>query len=172
MTLSKPETYTPTLLTLCRVGEPGFDLDALKKLFTEYQQFLGIDLGFQGFAVELTGLPGKYHPDKRGQLYLARYKNEPAGCVAIYEYNQSENICELKRLYVRPAFHGKGIGKVLFATAIEDAKALGYEKLYLDSLKRLASARKLYDAFGFEEIAPYNENPQPDVYYMELALTD
>ncbi len=155
-------------LLIKTVTESGSDLDAVKTLFTAYNDFLDIDLDFQNFAEELASLPGKYHPNKNGQLYLACWNDEPVGCAAFYQFE--EKTCELKRLYVSPNVQGKGIGKALMQQAITDATAMGYQRLLLDSLKRLKSARKLYEAFGFNDIDPYNVNPHDDVYYMALDL--
>lgn len=143
------------------------DLAAIRALFMEYQDFLDIDLDFQDFGAELAKLPGKYAPPT-GRLFLARCEGKPAGCVAFYR--MEEGVCELKRLYVSPPFVGKGIGKALFDRALEEAKAAGYTTMRLDSLRRLKDAGKLYEQYGFREIAPFNKNPHHDVYYMEKAL--
>jgi len=148
--------------------DENFDLETIKNLFREYNEFIGIDLNFQDFEKELETLPGKYHPAQRGQLYLALWDESIAGCTAIYQLE--EGICELKRLYVKLQFQGLRIGKSLIERAITDARCFGFEKMYLDSLCRLKSARTLYEKMGFYEIKPYNHNPYPDVYYMALNL--
>lgn len=155
-------------LTIHPLTDPEFDLEELKALFHEYNAFIGIDLGFQNFEAELDALPGKYHPLKSGQLYLARWNGEPAGCAAIYQIQLGT--CELKRLYVKPQFQGFRIGKTLLAHTIQDARQLGYRQMVLDSLRRMSSAQGLYQKMGFREIQPYNHNPYPDVYYMALDL--
>lgn len=142
-------------------------LHEVQSLFREYNDFLGFDLCFQGFEEELASLPGKYAAP-HGQLYLALMKDEITGCVAFYRL--SEGICELKRLYVRPAFQGHGIGKLLMQRALDDAKSLHYRIMRLDSLRRLTSAEPLYTKFGFTEIAAFNNSPLDDVYYMERTL--
>jgi GNAT superfamily N-acetyltransferase len=147
--------------------DDGFDLDAVKKLFGTYQQFLDINLDFQGFERELAELPGKYAPPS-GNLYLALWEREPIGCTAFYP--MAADMCELKRLFVLPGHQGKAVGKQLLERAMQDARARGYRVMRLDSMRRLASAGKLYEKFGFREISPYNQNPQPDAYYMERAL--
>lgn len=142
-------------------------LETLRGLFREYNDYLGFNLDFQGFEQELAALPGKYAAPS-GRLYLATYNGEIAGCVAFYKL--SEGICELKRLYTRPAFQGKGIGRALIERALTDAKSTGYRTMRLDSLRRLVSAGKIYENFGFSEISAYNVNPLDDVYYMERVL--
>lgn len=154
--------------TIIRLKETGFDLTALKQLFQDYLTFLEIDLTFQNFQQELDQLPSKYAPSHRGQLYLAQYEGQFVGCAGLYQF--SETIAEVKRVYVDPNYQGKGIGRALMEVAIADAKAFGYEQLYLDSLKRLGNARRLYEKLGFVEIPPYNVNPYDDVYYMALDL--
>lgn len=143
------------------------DRSLVETLFTEYQKSLGIMLDFQSFDKELALLPDKYSPPK-GNIVIAWESNQPAGCVAWYELEKT--ICEVKRLYVRPAFRGRNIGKQLLDYAIDAARVSGYEKLRLDSLERLKGAAKLYEHYDFRRIAPYNENPHPDVYYLELNL--
>lgn len=136
-------------------------------LFREYQQFLGIDLEFQSFESELAALPGKYAQPK-GDIVLARVGEKVVGCISWYPL--APGIAEIKRLYVRPAARGLGAGKALFSHALEAIRESGYGKVRLDSLERLTEAAKLYETFGFRRIQPYNHNPFPDVYYMELNL--
>lgn len=156
-------------MTDCTISHAGTraDIAAIRGLFMEYQQFLRIDLDFQDFGAELAGLPGKYAPP-RGALLLARCGREAAGCVAFYPL--SESVCELKRLYVRPAHAGKGVGRALLEHALAEAANAGYATMRLDSLRRLTEAGKLYRHYGFREIAPYNHSPEPDAYHMERAL--
>lgn len=144
------------------------ELADIRILFREYNDFLGISLDFQDFEAELAVLPGKYSAEKRGRLYLVTWGESPAGCGAFYEF--APTICEVKRLYLRPEFQGKGIGKALLLQCLSDAKAYGYQTVRLDSLHRLKAARKLYETLGFQEIQPYNVNPHNDVYYMEREL--
>lgn len=143
------------------------DLPSVKELFREYEATLNIPLDFQGFEEELAGLPGKYAPPK-GNLWLVCESGMPAGCVAVRPLE--EGVCEIKRLFVRSAFAGHGIGRALMDTAIAFAKQAGYAKLRLDSLKRLKAAAMLYKRYPFYEIPAYNENPHPDIYYLEMAL--
>lgn len=148
-------------------AETREDIAAIRALFIEYQRFLSLDLDFQNFGAELAALPGKYAPP-RGRLLLARIGGEVAGCAAFYP--MSDKVCEFKRLYVRRAFAGKGVGRALLEAAIAEAREVGYSHMRLDSLRRMAEAGKLYTQYGFYEIAPYNENPYDDVYYMEREL--
>ena len=156
-------------MTQCTVSEATTreDIAAIRSLFIEYQNYLDIDLDFQDFGVELAKLPGKYSsPD--GRLLLARCNGEVAGCVAFYRMDA--NTCELKRLYVRRDHKGKGVGRALFERAMAEAKAANYDTMRLDSLRRLREAEELYKHYGFTEIAPFNENPHADVYYLERKL--
>jgi GNAT superfamily N-acetyltransferase len=143
------------------------DRPVVEALFREYQQSLGIDLDFQSFDEEMAALPGKY-ARPRGDILLAFHGGKPAGCIAWYPLKA--DICEIKRLYVRPVARGQQLGKYLLEYAIMAVRRQGYRKLRLDSLARLKKARKLYESFAFRPIAPYNVNPFPDVYYLELDL--
>jgi len=136
-------------------------------LFKEYEEYLDIDLSFQDFEREVSNLPGAY-ASPQGCMLLAEYDGKIAGCVALKKIG--EGICEMKRLYVRPAFRGKKIGRRLAETIIDEARKKGYKRMRLDTLKRLAEARALYHAMGFAEIEPYVYNPLDDVIYMELEL--
>jgi putative acetyltransferase len=155
------------MLEIKQYTDPEFNLETVRTLFQAYQNFLGIPLDFQDFERELANLPGKYAPPT-GNLYLAQWEQQPVGCAAFY--GMSNDICEIKRVFVLPEFHGKRIGKQLMARTIQDATLAGYRCMRLDSLRRLKSAYSLYQKFGFYETAPYNHNPHPDVYYMEKAL--
>ena len=150
------------------VVEDGPDLETIGILFREYQDFIEVSLCFQSFDEEIASLPGKYSAEKQGCLYMAKMNGEPAGCVAWYL--ASEGTCELKRLFVRPQFHGKGLGRALLQRAIQDAGEAGYQTMILDTLRRLESAGRLYQKFGFTEIEPYNVNPQSDVAYFSKSL--
>lgn len=142
-------------------------MEAIRALFIEYQDFLGVDLCFQDFQAELDTLPGKYALPK-GNLYLALKEGEPVGCAAFYPLES--DTAEIKRVYVKPSTQGSGLGKALFERVLADAKAAGYKMVRLDSLRRLEKAYQLYLKYGFKEVAPYNVNPHPDVYYMERPL--
>jgi ribosomal protein S18 acetylase RimI-like enzyme len=142
-------------------------LSQVRGLFEEYAASLGVDLCFQGFEEELAGLPGSYSPPS-GRLLLAVQDDEAAGCVALRRMEQ--DVCEMKRLYVRPAFQGLGIGRMLVERVIEEARDAGYRRMRLDTLPTMISARALYRRIGFHEIAPYRSNPVEGVTFLELDL--
>ena len=128
---------------------------------------LGVDLSFQHFAEELAGLPGKYGKPY-GRLYLAYHQTELAGCVALRPFD--DTTCELKRLFIRPAFRGKRAGEKLVEKAIEAARLIGYTGMSLDTLPTLASAIHLYQKLGFHEIPAYYHNPLQEVLFFRLDL--
>jgi len=144
-------------------------IEETRRLFREYEQFLGVDLCFQGFEAELAGLPGRYGPPT-GALLMALDGEHAAGCVALREIGQG--ICEMKRLYVRPAYRGLDLGRQLARSIIGQAISLGYSLMRLDTLDTLRQAMGLYEALGFTRTAPYYDNPLPGVVYWERALTE
>jgi ribosomal protein S18 acetylase RimI-like enzyme len=144
------------------------DIDIIRSLFLEYQQWLNFSLCFQGFDQELASLPGKYSPPK-GRLYLAKDNGTLAGCIALRPMEEKD-ICEMKRLFVREEFRGKGIGKILTEKILLDAKEIGYHTMRLDTLQRMETARALYKKLGFTVIPAYYNNPLDEVVYMELNL--
>jgi len=144
------------------------DIQMVRELFLEYAASLGFDLCFQSFETELAELPGDYAPP-RGRLLVARYESQPAGCVAMHRI--AEDVCEMKRLYVRPDFRGKGIGKALALFLVEAARQIGYLCMRLDTVEPvMKEAVAMYRRLGFREIPPYRPNPIPGAIYMELEL--
>jgi len=140
----------------------------VRELFLEYAQSLGFSLCFQSFDTELAGLPGDFAPPK-GRLLLADFGAEAAGCVALHMIDN--DIGEMKRLYVRPQFRGKGLGKALAERIIVEALEIGYKKLRLDTVEPvMRTAVAMYRQLGFREIAPYRPNPIEGALYMELQL--
>jgi len=145
------------------------DRATVAALFGEYVSSLAEDISFQNVDDELRTLPGKY-ARPGGVVLIARDGAEAAGAVA---YRMVEpGVCEMKRLYVRPAFRGRDIGRELANELIEDARAQGYRTMLLDTLASMQSARALYRDLGFVAVAPYYDNPLPGVMYMALELTD
>ena len=144
------------------------DMATLRALFLEYQDWLGVDLCFQGFEAELASLPGNYAPPAGG-VWLAHVEGALAGCVGLRPHDGGT--CEMKRLWVRPAFRGLGLGRRLAATAIAAARRAGYRTLCLDTLAFMDQARALYQTLGFHEIPAYYDNPLEDVRYLELDLS-
>lgn len=138
-----------------------------KRLVKEYSASLGIDLGFESFDREMADFPGAY-ARPAGRLLLAIEKGDATGVVALRKL--SENTCEMKRLYVRPDFRGKGIGRELATRVIQEARGIGYARMRLDTLSSLKEAVSLYKSLGFRRIAPYRFNPHEGVIYMELTL--
>ena len=145
-------------------------IENIRSLFIEYPDLSGLNfsLCFQGFDKELAGLPGKYAPPK-GRLYLAEHDGTTAGCIALRPMDE-EDVCEMKRLYVREEFRGKGIGRLLTEKILSDAKTIGYHTMRLDTLQRMEAARTLYAKLGFKIIPAYYDNPMEEVVYMELKL--
>ena len=143
------------------------NLVCIRQLFIEYAEAIGIDLSFQDFADELADLPGEYVPPAGG-LLLALVNGEPGGCVGLRPFG--EGICEMKRLYVRPAFRGRGIGLELANTIIDQARTVGYERMRLDTIPSMKPAITLYESLGFKIIKPYRYNPIEGAQFMELIL--
>ena len=146
------------------------DIEDARRLFREYETSLGIDLCFQNFEQELAGLPGRYAaPD--GALLLARAGQAGlAGCVALRPLPPEDGICEMKRLYLRDAFRGRGVGRLLAEAIIAEARGIGYRRMRLDTLPSMRRAIPLYRSLGFTDIPPYTENPVEGVLFLEKKL--
>ena len=160
------------------------DIELARALFLEYAQWLKVDLCFQGFDGELATLPGAYAPP-RGRLLLAGAPDEAFACIALRPL-ESEGGCgcggegasagmdaltgEVKRLYVQPVHRGEGWARRLAQVLLDEARAIGYRELKLDTLSWMSPARALYASLGFRECAPYYRNPLPGVVYMSLVL--
>jgi len=143
------------------------DIKMVKMLFAEYADSLDFGLDFQDFEEELANLPGGYAPPS-GCLLLAKYKDQLAGCVALRQI--SEEVCEMKRLYVRPEFRCLGIGRALAQAIIEQARRIGYIYMRLDTVPSMEIARTLYTSLDFKQISPYRHNPIEGAVFMELKL--
>ena len=139
-----------------------------RQLFEEYASWLEINLCFQNFDKELASLPGDYALP-RGRLFLAIEDDQLAGCVALRPL--PDRACEMKRLYVRPTFRGRGLGRKLVATILEAAREIGYERMLLDTLPgKMDQALAMYRRLGFKEIEAYYDNPVEGATFMELSL--
>jgi putative acetyltransferase len=156
-----------SMLEIAQAEMPAQIEDA-RRLFREYAASLGIDLCFQGFDAELADLPGTYAPP-RGRLLLAVDGQQLLGCVALRP--QEGGACEMKRLYVRNEARGRGVGLALAQAVIAEARALGFQRMRLDTLPTMEDAIRLYRALGFHDIPPYYHNPVEGALYLELALT-
>ena len=156
-------------LRMTQASSPA-QIAQVRELFLEYANSLGFSLCFQSFDQELAGLPGDYSPPD-GCLLIAEYEGEVAGCVALHKLEPG--VCEMKRLYLRPAFRGKGLGRKLAETILNEARKIGYGRLRLDTVGPvMKDAVALYRALGFREIAPYRPNPMEGTLYMELVLSE
>jgi putative acetyltransferase len=154
-------------LQLVTVSAPGPELEAVRELFVEYAKSLGFSLCFQGFDRELAALPGDCAPPG-GALLLATVGDKVAGCVGVRGLDARR--CEMKRLYVRPAFRRTGLGRKLTGAALAAARAAGYRRMYLDTLPAMKEARALYGSLGFTPCAPYYDNSCAGSDCFELEL--
>src|SRR5687767_14473558 len=144
------------------------EMGLVRELFREYQAGLNIDLCFQSFEEELASLPGRYAPPQGTVLFAERAEGGISGVVAMRAL--SPFTAEMKRLYVRPAFHGAGLGRALAEAVIDTARRRGYGRLRLDTLPTMVAAIALYRKLGFVDIPPYTVNPIEGAVYLELAL--
>ena len=147
------------------------ELDATRAIFQEYADQLGVDLGFQSFDTELATLPGEY-ADPRGALLLAWVGGALAGCCALRPLDNADyaNASEMKRLYVRKAFRGFGLGRQLVEAALDAARTAGYSCVLLDTLVEMEAARALYEDLGFTEVAPYYYSPLAGAHYLKVDI--
>jgi putative acetyltransferase len=149
-------------------AESPTQMAQIRELFLEYAKSLGFSLCFQNFDKELAGLPGDYAPPQ-GRLLLAEYEGEVAACVALHKVEPG--ICEMKRLYLRSQFRGKGLGRTLAERIVAEARQIGYRHMRLDTVEPIMKdAVAMYRKLGFKEIAPYRPNPIAGAIYMELEL--
>ena len=149
-------------------AESPDQIEKARELFIEYAESLGFSLCFQNFEQELAGLPGDYAPPS-GRLLLAEYRGQPAGCVALHRLGPG--VCEMKRLYLRPQFRGRGLGRLQAEAIMAEARAIGYSKMRLDTVEPvMPNAVAMYRRLGFREIEPYRPNPIAGALYMELDL--
>ena len=143
------------------------DMAVVRILFQEYADGREFDLCFQNFEQELAELPGRYAAPQGG-IWLAWMEGMPAGCVALRPL--ADGVCEMKRLYVRPAYAGQGLGRALAETAVAGARERGYRAVRLDTVDTMTAANALYRKLGFHPIASYNDNPLPGALFYELTL--
>lgn len=155
------------MLRIEKISSDVAALETVRQLFLEYADELQENLCFQSFDDEVKDPLKKYGPP-RGALFIAYWNEAPAGCIALQPLKE-EGVCEMKRLYVKPAFRKYGIGKALVEQLLEASHQLGYKSMRLDTLERLQPAIKLYEQYGFKVINAYYENPLPGVVYMERS---
>jgi putative acetyltransferase len=149
-------------------AESASEVAQARELFLEYARSLDFSLCFQDFDKELCGLPGDYAPPQ-GRLLLVEYEKQLAGCGALHRLQA--DVCEMKRLYLRVQFRGKGLGRALAHRIIAEAREIGYQRMRLDTVEPvMQDAVAMYRKLGFQEIAPYRVNPRPGTLYMELKL--
>jgi len=178
--MARPEPIRKPRIAIVPADNP-VRIDAVRKLFQQYAESLSFNLCFQSFTEELARLPGEYAPWS-GMLLLGLVDDQPAGCVALHrlecdmagehgELFGGSDVCEMKRLYVRPEFRGCGLGRELVNAILKCAAAIGYRRMRLDTIpNEMASALEMYRKFGFVEIAAYRVNPIPGAKYLELDI--
>ena len=155
------------MIVLSRAASAA-DIESVRVLFREYAESLGVNLEYQGFDEEVQDLPGDYVPPA-GTLLLAKSDDEVIGCVGVRALDPAT--AEMKRLYVRPAGRGTGLGRTLAEAAIRFATVSGYERMRLDTLPQMSSAQQLYHELGFLPIDAYRFSPVPGTVFLELILT-
>ena len=142
-------------------------LNEAEELFREYADWLDLEMCYRNIDKEIAELPGAYGPPG-GNLLLAYVDGETAGCAGVRKWKG--DVCEMKRLYVRPRFRGTGIGRKLAEMIIEEARRIGYRLMRLDTLPQMNEAIELYKSLGFKQIEKYRTSPTDDSQYFELAL--
>ncbi len=163
----EPETRSSAPLQFVQ-AESSVQIAQARELFLEYADSLGFSLCFQGFDKELAALPGDYAPPE-GRLLLAYFDAQLAACAALHKLEPG--VCEMKRLYLRPQFRGKGLGRILADRVIAEARHIGYRRMRLDTVEPIMKdAVAMYRKIGFHEIGPYRPNPIAGAMYMELQL--
>jgi ribosomal protein S18 acetylase RimI-like enzyme len=160
-------THSPSAAVAIRPAAGVQDVETVRALFVEYAQSLDFDLCFQGFEQELAALPGAYAPPK-GRILLAESEGRVLGVIALRPL--ADDVCEMKRLYVRPEARGRGLGERLARAIIAQAIDLGYMAMRLDTHESMLAAIELYRALGFSKIAPYGGKGVPGLHYFELSL--
>jgi len=156
------------MLRIKHIIEEGKELEIIRDLFREYEKELDENICFQSFDEELRNPLKKYGPPT-GDLVLAYWEEEIAGCIALARMKES-GTCEMKRLYVKPSFRKNKIGRLLIEELLNSAKERNYKRMRLDTFLKLQAAIHLYQQFGFENISAYYDNPLSGVVYMEKAL--
>ena len=156
-------------MTRIALAETADDLDNVRRLFDEYWHSFGFTPCFQGFDKELANLPGKYAPTE-GRLGLAFVGEAPAGCVALRRIDAER--CEMKRLYVRSEFRGRGAGQALLEWVTNEARRAGYQEMVCDTMPVMKQALEMYERAGFRRTAPYVGDATPGAIYLRLGLRD
>jgi putative acetyltransferase len=166
--MRKPTTPRQVVLS---TSQQDSDLPSIREIMGEYANSLGIDLCFQNFEAELASLPGDY-AQPRGALLVVHVDGQLAGCCALRPLDNVDfaNACEMKRLFVRNAFRGLGLGRQLVEATLDCARRAGYDCMLLDTLNDMEAARALYEDLGFEEVPPYYHNPISGAHYLKVQL--
>ncbi|MBS0535576.1 MAG: GNAT family N-acetyltransferase [Proteobacteria bacterium] len=145
------------------------DLADAIRLFRAYAESLPVDLAYQGFEAEMAAMPGKYAPPK-GVLLIARNgAGRAVGCAALRPL-EAPGACEMKRLYVTAEGRGQKLGKRLVERLVDEARAIGYREMRLDTLPSMLDAQALYRRFGFAEMEPYYDTPVAGTVFMRKVL--
>jgi putative acetyltransferase len=144
------------------------EMDRIRALLREYSEMVGVDLCFQNFEEELATLPGRYAPP-RGELLIAISNDDAVGCIALRQFRDEAEVCEMKRPFVRAKYRGTGLGRRLALAIIERGRELGYKKMRLDTLPQQVEAHRLYESLGFYDVEPYSDFPIPGSRFLELV---